>query len=694
MRERREKTGYLLRASVAVLIAASVCASAALAVSASTFGKGEEKARRRQAYLTARSVADAAAAELSDFEGEFSQRLYALSVGETLELGTVGGLAPGMGGCTLRLVREEGGAAIEARATVKEEVAVCRAELSVGLSDLSGGSAGGFERIELGEVQSPLDGLAALSDVRIGKGERVVSVVGTEQLPVSLTRMLYSGAPLSIQTEKGSVIRGGIVSDRDVELSGGLRVGAEEPQSEQAGILTSGKVVLRGGVTVEGDIDAAEILIEGDGTLQVNGNLSAEHISISGGRVTGAIYTESLTVGAGGMVSLTGELVAERVLLAGDGAVQVGGEGVVRTGRLELADRAALTAAESGAVQLFADTLSCGGESELLGSADAGTLFFSGRARAAGTLRTRRLSFAPDWTGEIRGTLICAEPFEGLTREQPSEEVSADPEPPREGEEQPPREEDTQPPEREPSSEEEPQEPEGEPEDPLAGDGPLQSEHVEGEISLLPELTLPTVQTELPERRTPLLPLLREPVLPAYELLPRSDCTAVGLRERETVGAERGDSYYQLRGDALRELVVRGTGKVYLYCPAGTETELQSVRYETQDGEPMPNLFLIVEEGAKLTLSLPQGESFYGYLYGMEGSDVRLFTGGRERRRIVGGVQLERTVGAEEGAVSGLELTAVPPATTTETAATVLSWRVTGYTSPDDALFTEVSGDE
>ncbi len=90
MRDRRKKTAYLLRTSVTVLLAASICACGILAVSSAYFGEGESRVDRRQAYLTARSVADAAAEQLGDFEGELSQRLYGLDAGERLELGAVG----------------------------------------------------------------------------------------------------------------------------------------------------------------------------------------------------------------------------------------------------------------------------------------------------------------------------------------------------------------------------------------------------------------------------------------------------------------------------------------------------------------------------------------------------------------------------------------------------------------------------
>ena len=109
---------------------------------------------------------------------------------------------------------------------------------------------------------------------------------------------------------------------------------------------------------------------------------------------------------------------------------------------------------------------------------------------------------------------------------------------------------------------------------------------------------------------------------------------------------------------------------------------------------PASNLFLIVEQGAKLELSLPEGERFYGYLCGKEGSSVRLVTGGRSRRSIVGGVRLAETKGAEKSALSGLEVIPAAPQARQGTAETALFWSLTGYTSPDDRTFLEVSVDE
>lgn len=670
MRDRRKKTAYLLRTSVAALLTASVCACGILAVSSAYFEEGETRADRRQAYLTARSVADAAAAQLGDFEGELSQQLYGLDAGERLELGAVEGLTPEMGDCTLRLVRETGGAAIEATATVDGEIALCRAELSVELLDLSGGPLDGVAEISLGEVLSPLDGFAAQADVRIGTGERTVSLIGTERLPLSLLETLYSGAPLSVQAERGSVIRGGIVATRDVELSGALTVGDGE-----RGITTSGKVVIRGGVTVKGDVSAQEIVLEGDGTLRVEGTLNAQRISLSGGSVTGRVTAESLEVGEGGSVT-SEELLVQRLSLNGNGALSTGTAGTLRAESIELKDRATLAAGAN----CLTDSFSCAGESVLTGTVETKESSFGDAACMTGTLRTENFSFAPDWTGTVEGTLICAQPFEGLSREQLPEETEGTTAPSEENEETNAEKEPALPEERQES------------EDQLAGDGPLRSDRVKGTITLEPGLVLPEVTVTPPEREPVLLPLLREPALPDSELLPSSVCETIGTREQETVGSEDGDSYYRVCGDELSELVVRGTGNVYLYLCEGSELTLSSVRYEMQS--PASNLFLIVEQGAKLELSLPEGERFYGYLCGKEGSSVRLVTGGRSRRSIVGGVRLAETKGAEKSALSGLEVIPAAPQARQGTAETALFWSLTGYTSPDDRTFLEVSVDE
>ncbi len=495
-----------------------------------------------------------------------------------------------------------------------------------------------------------------------------MSLIGTEHLPLSLLETLYSGAPLSVQAERGSVIRGGIVATRDVELSGALAVGDGE-----RGIATPGKVVIRGGVSVKGDISAEEIVLEGDGALRVEGTLCAQRISLSGGSVAGEIAAESLTVGAGGSVT-SEELSVQRLSLGGDGTLSSGTAGTLRAESVELRDRAALTAGGSCLV----GSLSCAGESVLTGRVEAQESSFGDGARMTGTLRTGKFSFASGWTGTIEGTLICAQPFEGLSREPlPGETegtASSD--------------EDQTAAEGMAASPEKGQEPEGS----LAGDGTLRSDHVKGTITLEPELALPSAVVTPPERKTVLLPLSRKPALPDSELLPRSVCETIGSREQETVGSARGDSYYRVCGDVLSELVVRGTGNVYLYLCEGSELTLSSVRYETE--APAPNLFLIVEQGANLDLSLPEGERFYGYLYGKEGSSVRLVTGGRSRRSIVGGVRLAETAGAEKSALSGVEVIPAAPQIRQGTPETALFWSVTGYTSPDDKFFLEVSGDD
>ena len=413
----------------------------------------------------------------------------------------------------------------------------------------------------------------------------------------------------------------------------------------------------------------------------MEGALEAQSISLTGGSVTGRIAAESLTIGAGGSVT-SEELLVQRLSLTGDGALSSGTAGALQAESVELSDRATLTIGS----RLAAGELSCAGESVLSGAVEAQESTFGGAARMSGTLRTVKFSFSPDWTGAVEGTLICAQPFEGLSREQISETPDGE-EPSVPAEES--RETDGQ--EQAPSAPEETGEPE-EPEDPLAGDGPLRSDHVKGTITLEPDLSLPAVTVAPPERAAVLLPLSREPALPASELLPRSVCETIGTEEREIVGSDQGDSYYRVRGDALSELVVRGTGNVYLYLCEGSELTLSSVRYETE--EPIPNLFLIVEEGAELNLSLPEGESFYGYLCGEKGGKVRLVTGGRSRRRIVGGVRLEETAGAEDSALSGVEVIPTAPQMRQGTAETALFWRLSGYTSPDDRIFSEVSGDE